>query len=133
MKPLQSILLVEDDPDIREIAQMTLEALGGYQVAVAASGLEALAIALNTAPDLVLMDYMMPGMDGGQVLAGLREMPTLAQTPVVFLTAKVRPEEVDRLKSMGAVDVIAKPFEPTELPVKLEAIWAAKAKSIANS
>lgn len=125
MKPLRSILLVEDDPDIRDIAQMTLEALGGYDVAAAGSGPEALVLASGAAPDLVLMDYMMPGMDGGQVLARLREIPTLADTLVVFLTAKVRPEEVARLKALGAAEVIAKPFEPAELPAKLEAIWAA--------
>jgi CheY-like chemotaxis protein len=123
-RPLRSILLVEDDHDIREIATLSLEALGGFEVVTAASGAEALAAAPALAPDLILLDYMMPGMDGGEVLAALHADPRLANVPVAFMTAKVRPEEVIRLKSLGAIAVIAKPFDPGELPNELSRIWA---------
>ncbi len=124
-RPLRSILLVEDDPDIRAIATLSLEALGGFGVTSAASGPEALAVVHALAPDLILLDYMMPGMDGGEVLATLRADPSLCDIPVAFMTAKVRPEDVIRLKSLGAVAVIAKPFDPGELSNELRRVWAA--------
>jgi len=123
-RPLRSILLVEDDPDIRAIATLSLEALGGFGVTSAASGPEALAVVHALAPDLILLDYMMPGMDGGEVLATLRADPRLRDIPVAFMTAKVRPEDVIRLKSLGAVAVVAKPFDPGELPDELKRVWA---------
>lgn len=124
-RPLRSILLAEDDPDIRAIATLSLEALGGFGVTSAASGPEALAVVSALAPDLILLDYMMPGMDGGEVLATLRADPRLRDIPVAFMTAKVRPEDVIRLKSLGAVAVIAKPFDPGELSNELRRVWAA--------
>ncbi|MES2494281.1 MAG: response regulator [Pseudomonadota bacterium] len=120
---LRSILIVEDDPDIREIAALSLEALGGFSVATAESGAEALVKAPDLVPDLILLDYMMPGMDGGEVLAALRADPRLARIPIAFMTAKVRPDEVARLKALGAVAVIAKPFDPGELPNEIARIW----------
>ena len=122
-RALRSILLVEDDPDIQEIAVMALEMVGGYQVSVASLGAEALEKAPALKPDLIILDYMMPHMDGGQVLAALRNDQRVADIPVVFMTAKIRADEVARFRDMGAVDVLPKPFDPLELPARLEAIW----------
>ncbi len=118
------ILCVEDDPDIRQIARLSLGTIGRLTVELCASGAEALARAPEFAPDLILLDVMMPGMDGPTTLARLRELPALAGTPVVFMTAKVQPPEVARYRALGAVDVIAKPFDPMTLAKDVKAIWA---------
>ena len=89
-KPLARILYVEDEPDIRAIAQMALEAVGGFTVIACASGSEALANAPGASADLLLLDVMMPGMDGPSTLKALRELSATAQTPVIFMTAKVQ-------------------------------------------
>jgi two-component system, OmpR family, response regulator len=122
---LRKILYVEDDDDIRTVTVMALELLGSFEVAAHASGADALTQAEAFAPDLILLDVMMPGMDGPATLAGLRALPTLADTPAVFFTAKAQPDEVSRLRGLGARDVLAKPFDPQALPGKLEAIWNA--------
>lgn len=121
---LKRILYVDDEPDIRAVAQIALETVGGFTVALFASAAEALAEAAAFAPDLILLDVMMPEMDGPATLAALRQLPACANTPVVFLTAKVQASEVDHLKALGAVDVVAKPFKPLQLPQTLREIWA---------
>ena len=125
-KPLARILYVEDEPDIRAVAQMALEAVGGFVVIACASGSEALAAAPTASADLLLLDVMMPGMDGPSTLKALREMPGTASTPVIFMTAKVQATEIAQYKELGAIDVIHKPFDPMELSAQLQRIWAQK-------
>jgi len=126
--PLSRILLVEDDPDIQKVARMALEAVGGYSVRVCGSGPEALAALAGNAPfapDLVLLDVMMPGMDGPATLAALRRIPGAERLPAVFMTARVQTDEVARYRALGAVDVIAKPFDPMRLAQTVAGIWSA--------
>lgn len=123
IKELKSILYVEDEPDIREIAKIALEMVGGFSVFMCASGEEALIKAKGITPDLLLLDVMMPGMDGPTTLKALRQFPEFATTPVIFMTAKVQPKEVEEYKAMGALDVIPKPFDPMALAQTLRDIW----------
>jgi len=122
-RELTRILYVEDDPDIQAIAMMVLETINGFTLTACSSGAEALAKAVGFNPDLVLLDVMMPGMDGPETLKGLRAFPELANTPVVFMTAKVQPQEVEGYLNLGAVGVIAKPFDPMTLAQQLRDIW----------
>ncbi|HEX4963645.1 MAG TPA: response regulator [Thermoanaerobaculia bacterium] len=121
---LQRILFVEDDPDIQVVATMALESLGGFRVLSCASGTEALSRFGEFAPDLVLLDVMMPGMDGPATLAALRRLPGAESTPVVFMTARVQAHEVALYREMGAADVIAKPFDPMALSATVREIWS---------
>lgn len=123
-KPLNRILYVEDEPDIRLVAQMALQAVGGFTVIACASGQEALDAAPGAGADLLLLDVMMPGMDGPTTLKGLRELPATASTPVIFMTAKVQAAEVAVYKGLGAMEVIPKPFDPMELSTQIQRIWA---------
>jgi len=125
MSVLTKILYVEDEPDIQAVAKISLEAVGGFTVCVCSSGSEALAKVLDFAPDLVLLDVMMPGMDGPATLKALKNIPELDPLPFVFMTAKVQPSEVEYFKSLGAVDVIPKPFDPMTLSDKVNEIWQA--------
>jgi two-component system OmpR family response regulator len=120
---LQRILYVDDDPDIRAVGTFALEGVGGLSVMGCASGAEAGAAAAAFAPQLILLDVMMPGMDGPATLSALRALDSLARTPVVFMTAKVQPAEVARYREMGVVDVIPKPFDPMTLAVAIRAIY----------
>jgi len=122
-KELKRILYVDDEPDIRSVAKMSLEMVGGFTVLICASGAEALQKATDFAPDLILLDVMMPQMDGPATLAALRQLPALATTPVLFFTAKVQSDEVEEFKKLGAIDVVAKPFKPMQLPQTLREIW----------
>lgn len=122
-KPLARILYVEDEPDIRAVAQMALEAVGGFTVIACSSGSEALAAAPTAQADLLLLDVMMPGMDGPSTLKALRDMPATAGTPVIFMTAKVQAAEVAQYRELGAIDVIHKPFDPMELSAQINRIW----------
>lgn len=122
--PLSRILYVDDDDDIRTVALFTLELVGGFDVAGCGSGREALARAADFAPQLLLLDVMMPDMDGPAVLSALRLQPATSTTPAVFMTAKVQAGEVARYRALGAIDVIAKPFDPMSLPTTIRAIWA---------
>lgn len=115
MSALQRILYVEDEPDIQAIAALALETVGDYTVKICASGEEAVRDAEAFAPDLILLDVMMPGMDGPTTLEALRGIPALAEVPVAFMTAKVQPSEIAHYKSLGARDVIPKPFDPMTL------------------
>jgi len=120
---LSRILYVEDQPDIRLVAKMALEAVGGFTVIACASGPEALSCAPGAMADLLLLDVMMPGMDGPGLLKSLREMPATANTPVIFMTAKVQASEVAHYMGLGALEVIAKPFDPMELSAQIRRIW----------
>ena len=113
---------MEDDPDIQVVATMALESLGGFSVVSCGSGAEALSRFAEIAPDLVLLDVMMPGMDGPATLQALRQLPA-GDVPVVFMTARVQAHEIARYLEMGAVDVIAKPFDPMTLAETVQAIW----------
>jgi two-component system OmpR family response regulator len=124
MQELARILYVEDDPDIQAIALMVLETISGFTVEACHCGSEALEKAVAFKPDLVLLDVMMPGMDGPETFKGLRNFPELANTPVVFMTAKVQPQEVEGYLNLGAAGVIAKPFDPMTLAQELRDIWA---------
>ncbi|NOY62865.1 MAG: response regulator [Gammaproteobacteria bacterium] len=121
---LNKILYVEDEPDIQTVARMALEVVGGFNVEVCSSGSEALEKVVDYAPDLILMDVMMPHMDGPATLVELRKLEALDGVPVIFMTAKVQPDEVKEYKAIGAVDVIPKPFDPMSLPETVKRIWA---------
>jgi len=123
MTSLQRILYVEDEADIQAVAKLALEMVGGFEVKICSSGAEALRDAEGFAPQLLLLDVMMPGMDGPSTLAALRAIPSLSDVPAVFMTAKVQPAEVAHYKSMGAKDVIAKPFDPMGLADEIKRIW----------
>jgi diguanylate cyclase (GGDEF)-like protein len=121
--PLTRILIVEDEADIGAIAQLALEAVGGFTIRVCGSGADALKVAPDFAPDLILLDVMMPRMDGLMTLRALRELPAMAATPVMFITAKVQPQEIAQYRELGALDVIHKPFDPMTLAATISAAW----------
>jgi CheY-like chemotaxis protein len=121
---MNSILFVDDDEDIRTIAHMSLTAVGGWQVTLADCGAMALEKAVDNPPDLIVMDMMMPGMDGLATLQRLRDDPRTAAIPVIFLTAKVQKTEVDRYRAVGA-GLIVKPFDPMKLPDEIRCVLAA--------
>jgi two-component system, OmpR family, response regulator len=121
---LQKVLYVEDDGDIRTIALLALETVGGLQVRACASGAEAVQAAPAFAPQLLLLDVMMPGMDGPTTLVRLRELPATASVPVVFMTAKVQASEVEQYRALGAIGVITKPFDPMTLARQVQDLWA---------
>ena len=122
-RALKKIMLVEDDPDIQLITRLGLEVCGGYEVRICASGVQALQSAPAYAPDLILLDVMMPGMDGLATMDALRKLPELATTPVVFFTANSQPEVGQDLRRRGAFDIIVKPIDPNALVERMDAIW----------
>ena len=121
---LKRILYVEDEADIREVAKLALEAVGGFEVEVCDGGERALSVAPGFTPDLILLDVMMPGMDGPTTLTALRALPQTAKTPIIFMTAKVQKTEIDYYKKLGAIDVIPKPFDPMTLAQSVRDIWS---------
>ena len=122
-RSLKRILLVEDDPDIQTITSMALGSFGGFTVHVCGSAAEAIQAAAEFRPDLILLDVMMPGMDGVDTLRALREIPETVSTPVIFLTARVQPADVAKYKELDSLAVIRKPFEPTALVETIHEIW----------
>lgn len=123
MSTLTKILYAEDEPDIQSIAQMSLEMMGGFTLKVCNNGQEAANSAEEFAPDLILLDVMMPYMDGPTALKEIRKVPSLQNTPVIFMTAKVQHQEVEAYKELGAIDVIAKPFDPMTLSETIQTLW----------
>lgn len=117
------ILYVEDEDDIREITRIALSDIGGHDLCVCSSGLEAIQKAQSFNPHIILLDVMMPEMDGTQTLAELKKFPNLIEALFIFMTAKVQNSEVNHLLSLGAVSVISKPFDPIQLPEILRDIW----------
>jgi len=123
MKELRRILMVEDEPDIQAVARVALEAVGGFSVDMCSSGREALDRVRTCNPDLILMDVMMPGLDGPSTLQQLRADPATSGYPVIFMTAKVQSHEVSRYKDIGGLGVIAKPFDPMTLAASVKSLW----------
>ena len=119
------VLHVEDEPDIREVAAFALGLEPDLELTSAASGPEALRELERATPDVVLLDVMMPGMDGPTVLAALRDRPETAAVPVIFMTARARDGEIDRYLNLGAVGVITKPFDPMTLAQEVKSLLAA--------
>ncbi len=109
------VLLVDDDDDVRVLGQLSLRRRG-WEVVVAADGPEALEVARRELPDALLLDVQMPGWDGPETLAALRQEPACAAIPVVFLTAQADADDVLRYRQLGAMGVIGKPFAPLQLP-----------------
>jgi len=120
---LHKILYVEDEPDIQTIARLALQEVGGFELCICSNGAEALALPDEYRPDLVILDVMLPGMDGPATLAELRKRPALAEIPVLFMTAKAQPQELEQLRAQGAVEVITKPFDPMTLAATVREIW----------
>lgn len=109
------VLVIDDDVDIRTIACLCLSRVGGMDVIEAASGGDGVRKAREEKPDVILLDMMMPTMDGLETLAALLSQPATARTPVIFLTAKVVGCDVERLTALGAAGVLIKPFDPRTL------------------
>ena len=110
------ILLVDDESDIREVAGFSLEAVGGFAVTTASSGREAIHRALAEQPDAILLDVMMPEMDGPTTFARLQRDPASRGIPVILLTAKVQAADRTRFDGLGVTAVLSKPFDPMTLP-----------------
>ena len=125
-KPLERILYVEDESDIRAVATMALEAVGGFSVLACSGGNEAITAAPMAAADLILLDVMMPGIDGPATLRALRALPATCATPVIFMTAKVQSAEIAEYRALGALDVIPKPFDPMLVSAEIQRIWNAQ-------
>ena len=124
---IKNVLYLEDDVDIQTVAQIALEAMGGFTLVACSSGKEAIgAVMSGFCPDLLLFDVMLPEMDGPTTLDNLRQLPSTSNTPVIFMTAKVQASEVAYYKSLGAIGVIAKPFDPMMLASQVEDIWQAE-------
>jgi two-component system, cell cycle response regulator len=122
-RALRTILYTDDEPDIRMIVQTALGLAEGLTVHTADSGERALELAHQLQPDLLMLDVMMPGLDGPGTLKRLRADPAIAQIPVIFVTAKATPEDVVKFRALGALAVIPKPFDPMQLPTQVLALW----------
>jgi CheY-like chemotaxis protein len=121
--PLVRICYVEDDEDIQKIVRMTLERIGKLTVEVVGDPLLAIEAIKAFKPELVMLDWMMPGMDGPTLYRRMREVPEVRDIPVVFITAKASEKELNELRTLGAAGTISKPFSPKDLPGQLRSIW----------
>lgn len=124
-RPLNRICYVEDDEDIQRIVRMSLEKVGKMTVAVVTDPTRAIETISEFRPDLVMLDWMMPVMDGPTLFKQMKLRPELSGLPVVFITARASQRDLDELKTLGAAGTISKPFSPKDLPDQLRAIWAA--------
>ena len=123
-RPLNRICYVEDDEDIQRIVRMSLERVGKMTVEVVGDPTMAIEAMTSFKPDLVMLDWMMPKMDGPALFRQMKLRPETSSLPVVFITAKASQHDLDELLALGAVGAISKPFSPKDLPGQLRAIWA---------
>jgi two-component system, OmpR family, response regulator len=124
-RPLIRICYVEDDEDIQRIVRMSLERVGKMTVAVVGDPTQAIETMAEFRPDLVMLDWMMPVMDGPTLFRQMKLRPETSSLPVVFITARASQRDLDELKNLGAAGTISKPFSPKDLPDQLRAIWSA--------
>jgi len=122
-RPLNRICYVEDDEDIQRIVRLSLERLGKMTVEVVTDPMVAIDAIKAFGPDLVMLDWMMPEMDGPTLYRKMKAEPATSALPVVFITAKAAQRDLDELKSLGAAGTISKPFSPKDLPEQLREIW----------
>jgi CheY-like chemotaxis protein len=122
-RPLSKVCYVEDDQDIQRIVRLSLEKVGKMTVEVVSDPNVAVEAMKRFVPDLVLLDWMMPGMDGPTLFRQMRQTPELSALPVVFITAKASQSEMEELAALGAAGAISKPFSPKDLPDQLREIW----------
>jgi CheY-like chemotaxis protein len=125
-QPLTSLMYVDDDDDIREIVEMSLGLDGSIRIRTSAGGEQALAAMRSEQPDLVVLDVMMPGMDGPTILQRMRADPALEHIPVIFMTARTNPQDTAHFRGLSAIGVIAKPFDPMALGQQVKALWNAR-------
>jgi len=119
---MRRILIIDDEDDIREVAALSLEATAGWEVLTASSGADGIAIAIAAQPDAILLDVMMPGMDGPSVLRRMQGEPALSGIPVLFLTAKVQGVDQRRFSNLGVAAVLFKPFDPLTLAQQVSGV-----------
>lgn len=112
---MRHILIIDDEDDIREVAALSLESIAGWQVSMASSGAEGIQAAEKLHPDAILMDVMMPGMDGPTTFKEMQSHASLARIPVILLTAKVQGVDQRRFHNLGVAGVLQKPFDPLSL------------------
>ena len=122
-QPLNRICYVEDDEDIQRIVRMSLERIGKMTVQVVSNPTQAIDAMKTFGPDMVMLDWMMPEMDGPTLYRKMKTEPAVASLPVVFITAKAAQRDLDELIGLGAAGTISKPFSPKDLPDQLRAIW----------
>jgi CheY-like chemotaxis protein len=115
------ILIIDDEDDIREVAALSLEAVAGWTVTTASSGSEGIQAAREHQPDAIVMDVMMPGMDGPTTFRAMQRVPTIAHIPVILLTAKVQGVDQRRFADLGVAGVLFKPFDPLLLSKQISA------------
>ena len=123
-RPLQRICYVEDDEDIQRIVRMSLERVGKMTVEVVTDSMKAIDVIVAFKPDLVMLDWMMPGMDGPTLFRKMKQDAQVSMLPVVFITAKATQRDTDELLTLGAAGVLSKPFSPKDLPDQLRTIWS---------
>ena len=123
------ILMVDDEDDIRKVGRISLERVGKFEVVQAEDALSGLQLARSEQPDLVLLDAMMPGMDGPTALQSLKQDPEIQHIPVIFMTARVQPQDLEYYLSLGAIGVIKKPFDPLTLPAEIRQLLADNSSS----
>ena len=123
-RPLNRICYVEDDEDIQRIVRMSFERIGKMTVELVTDPMVAIGAITSFKPDLVMLDWMMPGMDGPTLFRKMKQLPEVSALPVVFITAKATQRDMDELVALGAAGTISKPFSPKDLPEQLRAIWA---------
>ena len=129
---LRRILLVEDDPDIQDVTTILLSHIENFEVRACGTASEALEMAQAFDPDLILLDVMMPGLDGQGAFAAFRQMPATASTPVIFMTARVQPREILEYRQLGSLGVIPKPFDPDTLAETIQGMWDRHQKARLN-
>jgi len=123
-RPLQKICYVEDDVDIQRIVRLSLERIGKMQVEIVGDPTAAIDAMLAFRPDLVMLDWMMPVLDGPALFNQMKQRPETSALPVIFITAKAAQRDLDELLGLGAAGTISKPFSPKDLPDQLRTIWA---------
>jgi DNA-binding response OmpR family regulator len=122
-RQLKRITYVEDEPDIRAITDLALTTIGGYELDMYENGQDALDNAAKFKPDLILLDVMLPGMDGPEIMRGFSHDAQMKDKPVIFMTARTQASEVEEYLELGAHAVIKKPFDPVTLPNQIADVW----------
>jgi CheY-like chemotaxis protein len=123
MRQLKKIMYAEDEPDVQMVVELTVQTMSDYEIKICENGRVLLENIQEYEPDLVLLDVMMPEMDGPTTLKNLKQSDATKNLPVIFMTAKAQVHEIEALKSSGVVGVITKPFDPVTLCDEIEQIW----------